>query len=123
MVYLKGLVFLLQNNVSKAVESLKGTLTDEEQEDNASIYFFARYISGNPDIENYEKFMKNYYTGPLYLQFAGACTKGEWDKARTIYKAMEKEAVFDSGIALIFPVIKKIIEKYPENFKFLQETH
>ncbi|MEJ5166999.1 MAG: protein kinase [Thermoanaerobaculia bacterium] len=116
---LKGVSYLVKKDLKNSIETLKKSIEVLDLEDIACFYFLAKYISGEPDIENYEKFMKNYISGPLHLQFAGACTKGDWDKAKILYKTMENEAPWNSGISLVFPLVKKVIEKYPEKFNFL----
>lgn len=119
-VYQKGLMMLLRKDIKGAVEIFKESLNDIEQEDNAALYFLSKICEGKPDLENYEKFIKNYKDGPIHLQFAGACTKGEWEKARILFYGMEKATPIDNGIAIYFPIIKKIIKTYPEKFSNLK---
>ncbi len=119
-VYQKGLMMLLRKDIKGAVKIFKESLNDIEQEDNAALYFLSKICEGKPDPENYEKFIKNYITGPLHLQFAGACTKGDWEKAKIFYYGMEKISPMDNGIAIYFSIIKKIIKTYPEKFSKLK---
>ncbi|MEJ5166505.1 MAG: serine/threonine-protein kinase, partial [Thermoanaerobaculia bacterium] len=111
--YQKGVMYFLRKNLDEAVKILKPATEDLNMEDLATFYFLSKLCKGEPDVENFEKYIKNYPKGPLYLQFAGACTKGEWEQAKSIYFQMEKTSVHDPAVALIFPVIKKIIKIYP----------
>lgn len=120
MNYQRGVMYLLRKNLNEAIKILKPSLDDLNMEDLAVFYFLSKVAEGNPDLENFEKYIKNYPKGPLYLQFAGACTKGEWEKAKFLSFQMEKSSVHDPGVALIYPVIKKIIKVYPELFAKLK---
>lgn len=114
--YQKGVMYLLRKNLNEAIKILRPCLDDLNMEDLATFYFISKVLKGEADVENFEKYIKNYPKGPLYLQFAGACTKGEWENAKFLYFQMEKAAVHDPGVALIYPVIRKITKIYPEIF-------
>ncbi len=113
-----GWIELFKKNPKEASKIFKKALEMPAVEEFALGYFLSKYIEGEPDLRGLGIYKKQYFNLPPQIKFAEAITKGDLEEAKRVLKNIEIESIHKEPLSILYPLIKKVIETYPQKFPF-----